>query len=348
MTYLFAVIGLALLILAHEFGHFLIAKLFGVKVNEFMIGLPGPKLFSYQGKETTYGITLIPFGGYVRLHGEFEDPENPEKTKDEKSFISKPATVRILVLASGAIFNVLLAVLLFSAVFLYGIPNYPTTIIDKVYPDTAAQKAGFQEGDKILKIDNRDIGEWQDLVEYVSERPGKKVTITLKRNDDKLKLHPTIGRKDNKGYLGIKAKTTTLKMGLFDSIIKATNMTYQMTKTFVEFIYKELFKGDLLKQSAGPIGIVVETSRAVKVGFDFYFYLLGLISINLAIVNLFPVPPLDGGRILISLVEKALGRKIPFKVLAVIQLAGILLFLFLMIYLIQADLQRYHLLGAGR
>lgn len=347
MEYIFAIGGLALLILAHEFGHFIVARLAKIKVVEFMVGLPGPKLLSFVRKGTRYGLTLIPFGGYVRLHGEFIDPENPEIEKDPEAFINKPYRIQIAVIASGALFNLLIAVFLFAAMFLYGIPGYPTTTIEKVFPGTAAEEAGIRPGDKILQVDDVNIKEWSELVEYISARPGEEVTLVIERNGKKISLPVVVREKDGKGFLGVQAATTTYRTGPVEAVVKGARMTYSFTALFLKIIFTEIWKGDLIKQSAGPVGIVVETSKAVEVGIDFYLYLLGVISINLAIINLFPIPPLDGGRILLLIIEKLTRRKIPVAVLALVQLAGILLFAVLMIYLIAADFQRYHLFGLG-
>lgn len=347
MEYIFAVAGLALLILAHEFGHFVIARLSGVKVDEFMVGLPGPKLFSFSRGGTRYGLTLIPFGGYVRLHGEFLDPEDPELNRDPTAFINKPYWIQILVIASGALFNFLIAIFLFAAMFIYGIPGYPTTTIDKVLPGTAAEQAGIQPGDRVLRVDSVEINQWSELVDYVSKRKGKEITLEVERSGKKIALTARIGERDGNGFLGVQASTTTYRTGPVRALIEGARMTGSFTALFLKIIFTEIWKGDLIKQSAGPVGIVVETSKAVKAGFDFYLYLLGVISINLAIINLFPVPPLDGGRIVLLLIEKVTRRKIPVTVLALIQLAGILLFAVLMFYLIAADFQRYHLFGMG-
>ncbi|MCX7832405.1 MAG: RIP metalloprotease RseP [Actinobacteria bacterium] len=334
-------LGVAILILAHEFGHFLIARIFRIRVEEFVIGLPGPKIIKFKKGDTVYGISAIPFGGYVRLYGEFEDPNDPNLSQNPESFIHKPWYVQALVVAAGAFFNFLIAILIFAIMFVYGVPGYPTTTIDKVIPQSPAEKAGIQPGDKILRIDSMKVREWQDISDFVSKNPNRQVELIIKRNDKEIRIRATIGEKNNKGFLGVQSKTTVKRLSPFSALLESTKLTAGMLVTFVKLLFSEAFKGDLLKQSTGPVGIVVETSRAVKVGFDFYLFLIGLISINLGLVNLLPIPPLDGGRIVIIFLERAIKKKIPQNALALIQLFGILLFAYLMIYLLISDIQRY-------
>lgn len=336
-----------MLIFFHELGHFIAAKISRIRVVEFMIGLPGPKLFQFKAGETTYGITMIPFGGYVKLFGDVDSSEEEIKNNPERSFLLKPFWMQVLTIFSGPFFNLLLAVFLFAAMFVYGIPGYPSTTIEKVLPGTAAEKAGIKPGDKVIKIDEVQIKEWENLVNYVQKNKGKLVKIKVERKNREIVLFATIGEKAGKGFLGIQAKRTTYRLSPIPALQRGLHHTYEMTVTFLKLLYTETVKGRLLKESAGPVGIVVETSKAVKVGIDFYLYLLGLISINLAIVNLIPIPPLDGGRIAILTIERLTGRKLSKETMALVQLIGIILFLLLMIYLIQADIQRYHLLGAN-
>lgn len=344
MGLILAFFGLAFLIFIHEFGHFIAARIFKIKVEEFMIGLPGPKIFKKKIGDTLYGITAIPFGGYVKLYGEYEDPEKPEEASNPKSFINKPWYAQIAVIASGAMFNVLIAIILFAAMYMYGVPGYPTTEIEKILPESAAEKAGLKAGDKIISINNKSVKEWIDVVSIVSKNPEKEVLLIVKRGNKTLQISAIPERKDNKGFLGIQAKTTIKRLSPISAFSESLKLTGNLMATFLKLLVKESKSGKLLKESSGPVGIVVETSRAVKVGFDFYLFLLGLISINLAIVNLIPIPPLDGGRIAIIAIEKILRRKIPAPVLAIIQAFGIALFLYLMIYLILSDIQRYQLI----
>jgi regulator of sigma E protease len=344
MGLILAFFGLALLIFIHEFGHFLAARIFRIRVEEFMIGLPGPKIFKKKRGDTLYGITAIPFGGYVKLYGEYEDPEKPEQGSDPESFVSKPWYAQIAVIASGALFNVLIAIILFAAMFMYGIPGYPTTEIEKILPDSAAEKAGLKAGDRILSINDKPVKEWMDVVEIVSRNPEKEVFLTVMRGKRTIRISAVPEMKENKGFLGIQAKTTIRRFSPVSAFSESLRLTGSVTTTFIKLLITESRSGRLLKESSGPVGIVVETSRAVKVGFDFYLFLLGLISINLAIVNLIPIPPLDGGRIAIIAIEKLLRKKIPTPVLAIIQAFGIALFLYLMIYLILSDIQRYQLI----
>lgn len=287
---------------------------------------------------------MIPFGGYVRLYGEFPDPENPSIASNPESFIQKPWYVQAIVIASGALFNFLLAIVLFTIMFIYGVPGYPTTTIEKIVPGSPAEKAGIAPGDKLLQIDEKQIKEWNDLSDYVSKHPGKNVTIVLRRDGSTVKVVAKLENKDGRGFLGVQSKTTVKRLNIIDGFLESVKLTASFIVSFAKILYTEAFKGDLLKQSTGPVGIVMETSKAIKVGFDFYLFLLGLISINLGFVNLLPIPPLDGGRLAVIFIEKLTGKKLSLRVLAFLQLLGILLFIYLMVYLLIADVQKYHLL----
>jgi regulator of sigma E protease len=342
---LLALLGLALLILAHEFGHFLTARCFGVRVEEFVIGLPGPKLIRFKKGETVYGVSIIPFGGYVRLFGEFYDPENPETATHPESFLAKSWLARVVIIAAGSIFNFILAILLFAAMFMYGVPGYPTTTVKKILPGSPAELYGIKPGDRILQIDNIKIREWRELSDYISKHPGKEVTLKLQRNSETISLRVILANQKGKGLLGVQAKTTVRRLSPVSALIESSKLTAGLLYTFLNYLVSELPKGTILQQSSGPVGIFVETSKAVKVGFDFYLFLLGLISVNLGIVNLLPIPPLDGGRILLLTLERSLKRKIPEGVLTFINLVGVLLVIYLIFYLLIADLKRYHLVG---
>lgn len=348
MEYVIALLGLTLLVIFHEFGHFIGARLFGVRVEEFMVGLPGPKLARIRIGETLYGITLIPFGGYVKLHGDIDAAEAGKPFENpDRAFLLKPFWQRTAIIFLGPFFNLVLAVFLFAAMFMYGVPGYPTTTVEKVLEGTAAARAGIAPNDRVLSIDGRKIDEWQELVDYVRARPGSTVRVVVERNGQRRTFKMLVGIRNGVGFLGLQARTGVKRLGFLDALVQGFRSTFAMTSMFVVLLGKLISSGDLISQSAGPVGIVVESTRAIRLGVDFYLYLLALLSINLAIVNLIPMPPLDGGRIALMVVERVTGKRIGLQVYAVLQLIGLLLFVILMIFLIQADVARYHPFGIG-
>ncbi len=345
MDVVLAIFGIGLLIFVHELGHYVAARLLGVRVEEFMIGLPGPRLVSFVRKGTRYGITLIPFGGYVRLAGEFLQPDEDGEQKPPASdeFVSKSTWKKITIIAAGPILNAILPVFLFAAIFVLGV-DAPSTNVAKVLPDSAAAAAGIEPGDRIVGIAGTTVESWEELVREIQRHPDDDVDMRVVRDGAEEDIEVHVGRgQDGRGFLGIEAALEKQRFGPIRALSLGVRQTVVYLGLFMRLLVTETIGGRLLKQSAGPIGIAVETSRAVSVGIDFYLTILALISLNLMIVNLLPVPPLDGGRIFINIIESIRRKPLRIETIAALQAVGILLFIVLMVYLVTADLQRYGL-----
>lgn len=350
---LIALSGLGLLIFIHEFGHFIAAKLAGVKVREAAIGF-GPKLFKKQWGETLYSIGILPLGGFVKLAG-MEPEDQIEPGEEDRAFDNQTLPKKIAIIAAGPIMNILIAVPIFFAMFVIGIPE-STTVVADVAPKSAAEKAGIQKGDKIVSIDGKKINEWADVSKAVGPKANQKVEIVVERDGKKIARTTTVGERKSKklvdneektvkeGVLGIVSETRTKSYGPIQAAGIAVKMTIQTTGTIIT-IFAALFTGGipastLAKGSAGPVGVIFLSSEAIKQGITQFLWLMAIISPNLAIVNLLPLPPLDGSRVTFLIYERIRGRKISRERFMQLQAVGVALLVSLMILLTATDVTR--------
>lgn len=315
-------LAISFLILIHEIGHFLASRFFGVWVEEFGLGLP-PRLFGKKIGETLYSFNLLPLGGFIKTHGEEEESyKNSKIKKAKKAFFKKAWWQRAIILSSGVFMNFLLAVVIISYLFTKGV-NLPEQVeIKEVTPNSPAAAAGFQTGDVILKIDQVAVNDVIKVTKLISERLDKETTFEIKRIKDNqpliltLKAVPRKNPPAGEGALGIVLfQKTFIKSypwyqapyyGLKESIKMSSLLIRSIISVFWDFLSG--FK--VPKDVAGPIGMYQLYGEARKYGFDAILELSGLISLNLAVVNLFPIPPLDGARLLFVLTERATGKKL--------------------------------------
>lgn len=328
MTAIYALILFVLLIFPHELGHFLVAKAVGVKVNEFAFGM-GPALFQKQGKETLYSIRLIPVGGYCAMEGENEESENP------RAFNNKPGWAKISVLAAGAAMNIFIAVAVLSIVM--GVIGSATTTIETVQPDSPAYTAGIQSGDEILAVDNQPIEEWGDLTAYIGASE-KAIDVMVDRNGEEITatIKPMLSEEE-RYIIGITAEVTHNPIiALKNGISSSWNMTILMVDSL-----RMLITGDVpASEIAGPVGIVTMVSDTNTYGWYYFASLIALMSINLAMINLLPLPALDGGRILFVIIRKITGKAISDDLEGKIHTAGMMLLFALMIFATWNDIMR--------
>jgi len=334
---LFAVI-LAVLILAHEFGHFIVAKAFGIRVDEFGLGFP-PKLWGKKFGETEYTINAIPFGGFVRIFGENPSEDPSSQKGNGRSFAHKPKLVQSAVLLAGVTFNILLAWILLSAGLMAGMPasedeaslrgvplKDASLVITSTMKDSPAEKSGLKAGDRILGatsgneiLEDTKTESFQNFIAVHEKVP---VVIQVKRGSESLSLTTT----PEKGVIGETARigisldsVGTIRLPFFQAITAGGSLTYSYTKMTVLGIY-ELLKNAVIGKPdfssvSGPVGIVGIVQDASTLGFAYLIMLTALISINLAVVNVLPIPALDGGRLFFILIEVVKGS--PLKPRAV-------------------------------
>lgn len=328
MTVIYAIVLFVLLIFPHELGHFIVAKAVGVKVNEFAFGM-GPALVQRQGKETLYSIRLIPVGGYCAMEGENEESDNP------RAFNNKPGWAKISVLVAGAAMNILIAVMVLSIVM--GIAGSATTTIDEVQPNSPAYVAGIEAGDQIVAIDDNEIKAWSDVTNYIGTSE-KAVNVTVNRDGEEVttKITPALSE-DGRYVIGITARLTHNPVTAVGNGLKSTwNMTLMMFESLQMLVTGEVPASDI----AGPVGIVTMVSDTNTYGWYYFASLVALMSINLAILNLLPLPALDGGRILFVIIRKITGKMISDDLEGKIHMIGMMLLFGLMIFATWNDIAR--------
>ncbi len=306
-TFWAAVFVFGLLIVFHEFGHFIVAKLSGIKVNEFSVGF-GPKLGGILRGETAYNLRLIPLGGFVRLAG--MEPEDQVAEDDERSFNKKPVFQRMGVIAAGSIMNFVLAAILLAAIFSFqGLP-VPTTTIDKLASGQPAQKVGLQAGDKIVAINGQEVHEWDKMSEIINKSPQKTIFLKIIRNNQLKEVKLTTAMDENGfGKIGIYPRQELKRLNILMASVMGVKYTVQITGLILVFIGK-MITGQMAADLGGPVRIIWEINKAVSFGFLYVLQLAAFLSINLGLFNLFPIPALDGSRILFLTVEGIRGRPV--------------------------------------
>jgi regulator of sigma E protease len=332
LNLVYFIIVLSILIFVHEFGHFLVARLAGVKILTFSIGF-GKKVLSFKRGETEYAVSAVPLGGYVKMLGESSEDVVPEE-EASRSYTNKPPLTRLSIAFAGPFFNILFALLVFFVIFLTGYPVPSTTTeIGQVMAGEPAYDAGLEQGDVVTRIGDRDVHKWSELQKIVGSsdlkplkfeinRKGRQmvVWITPKLQDEKNVFGETVGKMR---LIGVGPASETEKESFVGAASKAVVDTCTLTELTVVGIVK-LVKGSIsAKNVGGPILIFQQAGERAKAGKSSFLFFLALISINLGIVNLLPIPILDGGHILFSIAELIVRRKIPVKAMEVAQKVGL-------------------------
>jgi regulator of sigma E protease len=343
-----AVIGLGLLIVFHEFGHFLLAKLSGVGVLTFSIGF-GPKLWVRKKGETEYALSAFPLGGYVKMVG--EDPDEEVRQEDlEKSFAHKSLLKRFAIVVAGPGFNLLLALFLLIVVFtFYGVPVMSTQI-SSVEKGSPAERAGIVKGDRVIAIDGKAVKEWEELSRAIKSSGGKALDLQIRRGADTVNLTVQPNRKEGRTIFGERKDDWIIGIGSQVSIEKgnpglAVMRAFYQTYDYADITLRALFKmvmGDVSPRNiGGPILIAQMAGQQAQEGLGSFLAFLAVLSINLGVLNLLPVPVLDGGHLLFFLVEAVIRKPVAVKYREMAQQLGICLLALLMIYAFYNDIIRF-------
>ena len=348
---------LSVLIFVHEMGHFIAAKRLGVYVEEFGFGLP-PRIFGKKIGETIYSLNLLPFGGFVRLHGE----NTNEKVKyPKKAFLNKDKKTRVKIVTAGVLMNFILAILSFAIVYSStGIPKDSGNIrVVEVLPGSPSQTAGILVGDTVKKVGTEDVSDTQEFIELVNEKAGQKITLELEREvvnekeTKKLKLVPRENPPENEGPLGVVITSTEIYyppswqrpfMGIYYGFKEALFWGGAIVEGLARMVWG-LFSGKVPEDVSGPIGIFAVTTEAAKYGVLSIINFVGILSVNLAILNILPFPALDGGRLLFIAIEAVIGKKVLPKLESTIHAIGMVILITLLIAITARDVRR--LIAAG-
>ncbi len=342
------IILLGVLIFVHELGHFLLAKSLGVGVLKFSLGF-GPRLIGRKIGETEYMISLIPLGGYVKLLGESETDE--VLPQDEKrSFVKQHVWKKITIVVAGPLFNFLFAILAYAMISMAGMPSL-TTDIGSVQVGSPAEAAGIRAGDSVVSIDGRSVERWNDLADIIAKSGGREITVTLKRDGGTVNLGVKPEKVKGKNYFGEDVDVWKIGVGASENVftyrqnpVRAAwtgiEWTWTITKLTILSLVK-MVQGDVSPDNlGGPILIAQMAGASVKKGLLNYVIFMALLSVNLAVLNLFPIPVLDGGHLLFFLIELVTGREVNIKWRERAQQVGFFILVMLMLFVFYNDIMR--------
>ncbi len=354
---------LGLLIFVHEFGHFIMAKRAGLRVEEFGFGFP-PRLFGIKKGETIYSINLLPLGGFVKIYGE-DRPASKKKEKGGKkrAFYGQSIGSRAKILLAGITMNFLLAIPLLALGHFLGLPaiigdeapnglkNIKVQITQVVF-DSPAGQAGLMIGDTIVQlgVDGQKIGinKVKEVQQFVSEHQGEEIAVVIKRGNETLekKIVPRVDYPDDQGPMGISlARTAIVSYPWYEAIVKGVVSTVTLTITIIValagLLWDLVSTGQVMGDVAGPVGIFSITSQVTKLGFIYVLQFTAVLSIHLAILNGLPFPALDGGRLLFLGIEKIKGSPINSKFERIANTAGFVILLLLMAAITWRDVVRF-------
>ncbi len=352
ISILSVVVLLAVLIFVHEFGHFIMAKFAGVGVLKFSLGF-GPRLIGKKAGETEYLISLIPLGGYVKLLGESEDDVSPNDDL-KRSFMEQSPWKRMGIVAAGPAFNFLLAIVIFAFAYIWGF-QVPIAKIGHVQEGSSAYKADIKGGDVIAAIDGRQVKHWSDMAEIINESGGRNLNMTVIRDGkilnipvrpSLLKVKNIFGEMVDSYKIGISPSSETVleKLNPAEAIVEAFKQTWLVSKLTLMSVIKMLQGVISPKTLGGPIMIAQIAGVQAKEGLIPFILFMALLSINLAVLNLLPVPVLDGGHLLFYLVEVVTGKKINLKWRERAQQVGFALLILLMVFVLIMDVERLNII----
>ncbi len=342
MQYILSVVALSLIVIVHELGHFSIAKLSGVHVEEFFIGF-GPKLLKIRDRKgTTYGLSAIPFGGYNKLLGMNRNERVPP-SMENKSFHKKPAYKKLLISIGGTGFNIIFAVLMIGIFLCFAAP---TTTIEYIEPDSPADAVDIRIGDKFVSMEGQAIESWDGFVTLIEENPGEEVVYTVMRQGKEVKIKVKLADEDGEGYLGVSPQQSfspgyvIKNYGFFGLIRESFRTTWDITITYIK-AFGMLFSGEIPLSEArpvSPVGILNMFQQTASMGMQDFIFFVAFISILIGYGNLIPILPLDGGNILFIIIESIRRRPVPQKVIESFNYAGVFILVSLLLIAVVLDI----------
>ena len=357
MTLFVFLIILSILIVVHEWGHFIIAKKCGVKVEQFSLGF-GPKLFSRIWDGTEFCLCLIPLGGYVKMAGD----DRSKATGNKEEFLSKPVGQKALIVVMGPVVNHVLAYFCFWMVFVIGKIDLEATakrvpaIAAQILDNSPASKAGIMINDKVISIDNHPIANWPDLQDYILQSKTPTLKIFINRHGETItkeivpeyQIKKDIFGRDHKirgiGIVARQEDKVIIRYGPLKSLWYAAKELGDITiKTYVS-LYEMVIGKRSPKEAMGILGMFSIIKDSLSVSFSFLLYIIGLISASLALFNLLPIIPLDGGHLFLFLLEKIRGKALSHRIDEFISKVGLTLILTLALFIFYVDFERIGLI----
>ncbi len=340
------------LIFFHELGHFAVARLFRMGVRAFSLGF-GPVIYKFQRGKTEYRLSAIPLGGYVSLAGETsaDDVDDNSDFSDDEIFVNRPTWHRMCVIAAGPVANLLLAFLIYWGLFWSSGQMHVAPEIGNIRPDSPAAVAGFAPGDTVLDIAGTPIRYWNDVADTIGQSGGREISITIRRNDETQVLHVTperqprknlFGEEEESYLIGVAASGRTVSVPLDGgSAAKAgLDQTWEMIVITAQGFAKIVQRAIPMDSVGGPIMIAQMVSQQTEYGIAAVLALAALISVNLGLLNLLPIPVLDGGHLVLLLIETIFRRPVPPKAVEYATRVGVVLLVSLMVWATFNDARR--------
>lgn len=348
MSIIPALLVLGILIIIHEFGHFIACRLTGVKVEKFSIGF-GPEILHWQGKETRYTVSLLPLGGYVKPFGENVTEVDAEGGPKPGDYLAAPLWARMVIVSAGVIMNYLLAIVLFAGIFMAGRP-VPGTVIGGFVDGYPAKASGIQIGDEITRINGKAVVTWREMTDALENLPEGPVAISVKRGNTEPVLTILPKTEEVKDIFGKTVKLKRLgitpdpkasrfeRYGFFGAVKAAWDTVVFMAVTTHKALFYMIIGKISLKAISGPIGIISMTGAAAHLGILYVLQLMATLSVSLAVINLLPLPALDGGHLFFLIIEMIRRKRVSLLFQERAAQVGFFMLLVLMAFIIYNDL----------
>ena len=347
------ILVLGVLIFVHELGHFIFAKLFGVRVLKFSLGF-GPKLVGKLVGDTEYVISAFPLGGFVKMFGENPDEQQIDEAERRVSFSHKPVLARFCIVLAGPVFNLIFAVILFFGLYLaIGVPQaVDTTRVGKVNQESPAFAAGLRAGDEILSIDGTATSRWEDVLEGVKSSGGRAITMAVRREQTEISFTVIPQQDSVKNVFGEEVERRFMigivkddqvqynRVGPVQAFVDACRQTWMYISLTVLGFIKIIQRVVPASELGGPILIAQIAGEQMKAGWINLVYFMGLLSVNLGILNLLPIPVLDGGHLVFLTVEGVMRKPVHERAQIIAQQVGIALLGALMLFVFYNDIVR--------
>lgn len=325
-------IVISVLVVIHEFGHYIVAKKCGVKIEEFSLGF-GKELFGWNDKSgTRWKVCAIPFGGFVKMFGDESGASNPdveklkELTEEEKkqAFFFKNVYQRIAVVVAGPMFNFMLAIIILASLALSIGVSYVKPVIDDIVPDSVAEQAGFQKQDYILTVNGKKVKDFQDVKSDVTLNAGQEMTFNITRNGEKIEIKATpemqvskdlFGNEIKVGIIGIVSRSLEFEeVGPIRALTYSVHSVYDMSVKTLQALGQMITGQRSFKDMGGPIKIAKYSGQSMMQGFNTFIWFIAVVSANLGLMNLLPIPMLDGGHLAFYTIEAVTKKPVPEKV----------------------------------